>query len=487
MRINKTNFYTRKERWKYSLLLLSIITILSFLFFTNELITSLNKSSEDLSNSARNLNNAAESLSKSTESLSNEMKPIEDYIIMLEKKEKSTNEYLKVEDWADAMRLVSSSEWEKISDDKKESLLYTIRENHSIPIIHVDECDSILNTRNLTIPKSITESDAVKFIRNKLNEMKTFEPIKIFLPNGNNMMDTQKVYYEVSKKLYEANEMRKIINTISRNKTVSEQSEKMGSQSKKSAEESEESLKKLKIYTILQIIFILFFSFLAYLIFNRSRRSERDLIWAGMAKETAHQIATPLSSLIAWTEILKKKDVNKELVTEIKKDLNRLETITDRFSKIGSSPKLKMENINEVLSDSLNYMKKRFSKNILFEEKIPKFSSNININKVLFMWVIENLCKNAIDAMKGSGKISISGSENQKDIEILISDTGPGINKDIINAIFLPGITSKKRGWGLGLSLSKRIINNYHKGKIFVKESNKKNGTTFCILMTKNN
>jgi len=300
-------------------------------------------------------------------------------------------------------------------------------------------------------------------------------------------MDTQKVYYEVSKKLYEANEMRKIINTISRNKTVSEQSEKMGSQSKKSAEESEESLKKLKIYTILQIIFILFFSFLAYLIFNRSRRSERDLIWAGMAKETAHQIATPLSSLIAWTEILKKKDVNKELVTEIKKDLNRLETITDRFSKIGSSPKLKMENINEVLSDSLNYMKKRFSKNILFEEKIPKFSSNININKVLFMWVIENLCKNAIDAMKGSGKISISGSENQKDIEILISDTGPGINKDIINAIFLPGITSKKRGWGLGLSLSKRIINNYHKGKIFVKESNKKNGTTFCILMTKNN
>ena len=487
MKIKTTNFYTRKETWKYSLLVVSIITILAFLFFTNELIRSLNKSSEDLSNSAINLNHAAESLSKSTESLSNEMKPIEDYIIMLEDQEKSTNEYLKVKKWADAIKIVSSAEWDNISQNFRESLLNTIRENHSIPIIHVDECDSILHTRNLIIPQSISASDSAKFIREKLNQMKAFDPIKILLPNSdNNIIDTQKVYYEVSKELYEANQMKMIINSISQDQTVSKHSRKMSKQSQKSSSDSEESLRKLKTYTILQIIFIIFFAFLAYLIFNRSRKSESDLIWTGMAKETAHQIATPLSSLIAWMEILKNKDENKEIVFEIEKDLNRLETITDRFSKIGSKPELKSEKIDEVLLESLNYMKKRFSKNINFIEEIPVFSCKIKINKVLFIWVIENLYKNSIDAMKGLGKISIKASENQHNIEILISDTGPGIDKNIIKAIFLPGITSKKRGWGLGLSLSKRIINDYHKGQIFVKESNKNNGTTFCIRMPKN-
>ena len=167
------------------------------------------------------------------------------------------------------------------------------------------------------------------------------------------------------------------------------------------------------------------------------------------------------------------------------KDLKRLETITERFSKIGSKPKLNDENIAEIIQNSISYMEKRFSKNIKFEKNISVITENIKLNKVLLIWVIENICKNAADAMKGDGKITINCTENHEEIQMYISDTGSGIDKNIIKSIFMPGIPSKDRGWGLGLSLSKRIIEDYHKGKIFVKNSNEENGTTFCITLPK--
>jgi len=224
---------------------------------------------------------------------------------------------------------------------------------------------------------------------------------------------------------------------------------------------------------------------IAYFMFSSSRRSEQNQVWAGMAKEAAHQLGTPLSSLIAWIEILNSKGKTKEIISEMKKDITRLETITDRFSKIGSKPKLKDINIVAVIIEATNYLKSRFPKKVNINLSIEHKEVIVPINKVLLHWVIENICKNAVDAMKGKGEICISLIEEKKYISINISDSGEGINKVILKNIFKPGVTSKKRGWGLGLSLSKRIINEYHKGIIYVKESAKGVGTTFTVRLPK--
>ena len=208
-------------------------------------------------------------------------------------------------------------------------------------------------------------------------------------------------------------------------------------------------------------------------------------MWAGMAKETAHQLGTPLSSLMAWVELLKSKEETKDMVLEMEKDVARLETITDRFSKIGSKPTLKDENIVQVIEEATNYLKSRLPEKVLIELHSEKPSIIVPVSVVLLNWVIENICKNAVDAMKGEGLIKIEMEEDESHVKIQINDTGKGIEPELISSIFKPGVTSKKRGWGLGLSLSKRIIEEYHKGKIFVKSSVEGKGTTFSVLLQK--
>lgn len=202
-----------------------------------------------------------------------------------------------------------------------------------------------------------------------------------------------------------------------------------------------------------------------------------------MAKETAHQIGTPLSSLIGWTEILKMENVNPDHISEIEKDINRLQTITERFSKIGSIPKLEISNIINETNESYNYLKTRSSKLVDFELAAPNEAINVNINRQLYSWTIENLVKNAIDAMKGKGQLKIEVLPNDKYVYIRVSDTGSGIPKTKFKKIFEPGFTSKKRGWGLGLSLAKRIIEDYHDGKIKVVSSEIGKGTTIQISL----
>jgi signal transduction histidine kinase len=202
-----------------------------------------------------------------------------------------------------------------------------------------------------------------------------------------------------------------------------------------------------------------------------------------MAKETAHQIGTPLSSLVGWTEILKSENVNPEYIQEIEKDIDRLRTITDRFSKIGSAPTLEVLDIVEVTESSFDYLKSRSSKLINFEINCPDTQIMVKLNAQLFSWTIENLVKNAIDAMKGKGKLVLSLEETDKNVLINISDTGKGIPKNQFKKIFEPGYTTKSRGWGLGLSLSKRIIEDYHNGKIKVLDSELDKGTTLQISL----
>jgi len=211
----------------------------------------------------------------------------------------------------------------------------------------------------------------------------------------------------------------------------------------------------------------------------------QNKLWAGMAKETAHQIGTPLSSLIGWLEIMKADNVDETTVSEIEKDINRLQTITDRFSKIGSEPILEKRNIVEETEQSFEYLKSRFSKQVIFSFKAPEKPILVSLNSALHSWTIENLVKNAIDAMKGRGTLSVEISEENDLVKILVSDSGKGIPKKQFKRVFEPGFTTKKRGWGLGLSLTKRIVEEYHKGKIKVLHSEIDKGTTIQISFKK--
>ena len=364
-------------------------------------------------------------------------------------KELKTEERKKIELWAQATKHLVS-----LTGEGDYSLaIKVISENNNIPVILVDACDSILENRNF---QNFTKTDSFfinlgiitpqiidnKFLRSELNEIKESgdEPIEI-----NIIGDKQWIYYTDSALLY-----------------------------------------RLRYYPIYQLGFIGLFMFIAYFMFSASRRSEQNKVWAGMAKETAHQIGTPLSSLMAWTELLKEKEGTEQMVAEMEKDIKRLETITERFSKIGSKSELQKRDIVSLVSQSIEYLKARMPVNTEFDIQVPGKEIIIPLNSVLFEWVIENLVTNAVDAMKGKGKISVSITEEENKIVINISDTGDGIDRSIIKNIFKPGVTSKKRGWGLGLSLSKRIIEEYHKGSIFVMKSEKGKGTTFTIRLPKN-
>lgn len=242
-------------------------------------------------------------------------------------------------------------------------------------------------------------------------------------------------------------------------------------------------LRKLKFYPIALILIILLFSSLVFLFFSASRVSEQNKLWAGMAKETAHQIGTPLSSLLGWVEILKMEKIDSSITLEIEKDIDRLQTITERFSKIGSTPSLKKEGIIEETKKTFDYLKLRSSKMVNFNFKSPEKEIYSEINLQLFSWTIENLLKNAIDAMKGKGDLNVEITNDEKEVKINVTDNGKGISKNNYKKIFAPGYTTKKRGWGLGLSLVRRIIEDYHKGKIKVLDSKIGKGTTMQITL----
>jgi len=245
-------------------------------------------------------------------------------------------------------------------------------------------------------------------------------------------------------------------------------------------------LTQLKYYPYVMFTIIGLFLLIAYLLFSTARRVEQNQVWVGMAKETAHQLGTPLSSLIAWLEYLRSKGLDPETAGEIEKDVKRLETITERFSKIGSVPKLDEVDVSKVLNDAVNYMKLRTSRNVAFSvEKASAGEIRAQLNVPLFEWVIENLIRNAVDAMNGNGEIKITVSDQTQFVYIDVCDTGKGIPKSKYKTVFEPGYTTKQRGWGLGLSLTKRIIENYHSGKIFVKSSEIDKGTTFRIVLNK--
>jgi signal transduction histidine kinase len=244
-------------------------------------------------------------------------------------------------------------------------------------------------------------------------------------------------------------------------------------------------LRNLRYYPFIQLFVIIIFIIVAYFAFHATQKAEQNQVWVGMSKETAHQLGTPISSLMAWIELLKLQGVDENLISEFEKDTQRLEKITERFSKIGSRPELLKQDLSEVLESTVNYLRTRSSSRVQYETNLTEVKPVIPVNASLLSWVIENLCKNAMDAMNNEGKITISLMEKPDNVYVDITDTGKGVPKSQFKTIFQPGYSTKKRGWGLGLSLAKRIVENYHQGKIFIKWSEINKGTTFRIILNK--
>lgn len=312
-----------------------------------------------------------------------------------------------------------------------------ITTNKSIPLILVDSEEKILYVNNLDSIKSLDE----KYLQEQLAIMKEEnKPIEISYDGKNK----QYIYYRNS-----------------------------------------DLLNKLTYYPLALILILVLFLTVIYLFYSSNKTAETNKLWTGMAKETAHQIGTPLSSLLGWIAILKTENIDDTYVNEIEKDVYRLNTIANRFSKIGSKPELKKNNIVEITQQAFDYLKSRSSKQISFFFSSSNKEVYALINEELFGWVIENLIKNAIDAMLKKGELKLAIETSDKKIKILISDTGKGMPKKLFKQIFKPGFTTKKRGWGLGLSLSKRIVEDYHQGKIFVQKSELDKGTTFQIVLDK--
>lgn len=244
-------------------------------------------------------------------------------------------------------------------------------------------------------------------------------------------------------------------------------------------------LKTIRYFPFVLLIIALLFGLVMYLFYSADKTSEQNLLWAGMAKETAHQIGTPLSSLVGWAEILKQENVSDDILNELKKDIERLNIIADRFSKVGSLPSLVKKDLVKETQTAFDYLSGRFSKLIRFEQNLPDHHIYVNLNSELYNWTVENLVKNGIDAMKGKGLISISIEEDEKWVHVLVSDKGSGIPKNIQKSVFSPGFTTKKRGWGLGLSLAKRIVEEYHLGQLRIKTSEPGKGTVMQISLRK--
>lgn len=503
------NIYSQKQRWKLFLAALAMLIVIASLWYTNILVKKIADEerkkvqlwAEAIQNKAKLVNYTSELFDKI-----------------------SSEERNKIEIWAGASKRLITSE----NNNDISFYLEIISGNTNIPVIVVDENDKIINHRNFD--EELTKNE--DYLKKELEQIKKVNPpIDLEIKISNDYVLKQKLYYKDSKifselkivldDLIESFISEIVINSAAvpviytdstqRNvieygnldaektknpdyllKTIAE----MRLQNKPIAVNMDKNnvnyifykdsdlLTQLKYYPYFQFFIIGLFLLIAYYLFSTSRKVEQNQVWVGMAKETAHQLGTPLSSLMAWVEYLKLKNVDENTILELSKDIERLEVITERFSKIGSTPKLENENIVEVVQQTINYLKVRISKNVSMELKSDANNLLAKLNPSLFSWVLENIIKNAVDAMKGEGQITISITDQSQYVYIDIADTGTGIPRAKHKTIFEPGYTTKQRGWGLGLSLVKRIVENYHAGKIFVKQSDAM-GTTFRIVLNK--
>lgn len=503
------NIYHQKQRWKLGLAAAAFLIVIASFWYTTDLVKRIKQNEKQKVELWAKAVQKKASLVKITKELFEKIK---------------TGEMQKAELFAEATRQLSSGDLKTEQDYS--FVLKVLEDNTTVPVILTDDQDNIATSRNLDSAK---EKDP-EYLKEQLLLMKgLYEPMEINVYKGLK----QKLYHKDSKvfndiKLVFDSLIKSFIVEVVRNsaevpviytnqkkdsvialgKTDSafvNTPAKLKSKLDELASLNEpisvdlgegvqyyifyapsELVTQLKFYPYVQFGVIGLFLIIAYVLFSTARKAEQDQVWVGMSKETAHQLGTPLSSLMAWNEHLLSIGVDENIIQEMQQDVKRLNTITDRFSKIGSQPTLAEQNVNVVLEEAVDYLKKRTSRNVSYHLDLPKDPLFADMSVPLFEWVIENICKNAVDAMDGKGDITVSLKSMPEQLCIDIKDTGKGIERSKFKTVFEPGFTSKKRGWGLGLSLCKRIIETYHKGKIYVLSSEQNKGTTFRIELERN-
>lgn len=498
------NIYSKKQQWKWALFIVAIIIVFTSLWYTNKLVNSI-KNDE-----GKKIRLWAEAVQKKA----GLVKFTNDLFQKLQ-----TEERKKAELYALATKQLSTDEF-----SVSEFVLKVLQDNTTVPVILTDDQNNITASRNLDsavehnnealkreleVMKALYEPVVIDVYRGKKNylyhkDSRLFSDIKVVFDSliksfisdvAINSAAVPVIYTDSSKTKIIAignidslkvNTPEKIAATI---KLMEEQNTPIPvdlGEGYKNYIFYEQSplLTQLKYYPYIQFGVIGIFLLIAYILFSISRKAEQDQVWVGMSKETAHQLGTPLSSLMAWIDYLKNNGTDEMVVTEMNRDVTRLNMITERFSKIGSQPTLQDEDVCLVVKNAMDYLKLRTSKNVNYILEIPDTEIHAQLSVPLFEWVIENLCKNAVDAMDGKGEFRVTIKDIPEGVNIDLADTGKGIPKSKLKSVFEPGYTTKKRGWGLGLSLCKRIIENYHDGKIFVLNSDEK-GTTFRILLNR--
>jgi hypothetical protein len=496
------NIYSRKQQWKWALLIVAIVIVFTSLWYTNKLVNSIKNDEE------KKVRLWAEAVQKKA----GLVKFTNDLFQKLQ-----TEERKKAELYALATKELSADMF-----SVSEFVLKVLQDNTTVPVILTDDQDNITASRNLDSAiehnnealkkelinmKALYDPVVIDVYRGKKNflyhkDSRLFSDIKVvfdsliksFIADVTVNSAAVPVIYTDSAKTHIIEmgniDFKKINSTEKLKAMLSEMEAQntpilvdLGGNSKNYIfYEQSPLLTQLKYYPYIQFGVIGIFLLIAYILFSTSRKAEQDQVWVGMSKETAHQLGTPLSSLMAWIDYLKSNGTDDMIVTEMNRDVTRLNMITDRFSKIGSQPTLQDEDVCLVVKNAMDYLKQRTSKNVNYILEIPETEIHALLSVPLFEWVIENICKNAVDAMDGKGEFRVTIIDIPEGVAIDLKDSGKGIHKSKHKSVFKPGYTTKKRGWGLGLSLCKRIIENYHDGKIFVLQSDEK-GTTFRIVL----
>lgn len=497
------NIYARKERWKWLLLVAAIVILAGTLWFTNSMVRKV------AAEERKNVKLWADAVHRKATLV----QYTEAFFRQLQNEERKRVELLALA----YNSLINSS-----IDDELTFYLEIIDRNTNIPVVLTDPKNRIINSKNTSFdPKKVTVlSDSL------LAEFSVYAPIRVDLGR-----DVYRLLYYKDSRLF--TELRDVLTDLNRSfldevvtnsasvpviitdsnmfliasgnidsllpSDTARIQEIIGHMKDENEPivielgdlgatyiyyQSSGLLTQLRYYPLGQFGIVGLFALVAYVLFSSARKSEQDQVWVGMSKETAHQLGTPLSSMIAWLELMKLDGVEHVALDELDKDIKRLETITQRFSKIGSVPKLEPVDVTALLYQAIDYLRKRTSKKVVYQINIPENQAVIvPLNPELFEWVVENLVRNAVDAMGGSGHFTIDLTETNHRVLLDFTDTGKGVPRGKFKTIFKPGFTSKKRGWGLGLTLARRIIRSYHNGKIFVKASAPDKGTTFRISL----
>lgn len=497
------NIYVKKQRWKWLLFVIAIIIVFTSLWYTTRLAREI----------ARDEKEKIKLWAEAVQRKAKLVKFTNDLFQKLQNEERK-----KAELYALATKELNSS-----TNEISLFVLKVLQDNTTVPVILTDDAGQVNASRNLDsvvtddreamqkeleLMKSLYEPVVIDVYKGRKNylyhkDSRLFNDIKVVFDSliksfisevAINSAAVPVIYTDSSRTIVIAsgNIDSVKINTPEKLRAALQAMESQNTpiivdlgEGFKNYIFYEEStlLAQLRFYPYIQFGVIGLFLLIAYVLFSTSRKAEQDQVWVGMSKETAHQLGTPLSSLMAWTEYLRSTGTDESVVNEMNRDVARLNTITDRFSKIGSQPTLHEADVCEVVRNAIDYLKTRTSRNVNYIVEIPDTEINVMLSVPLFEWVIENICKNAVDAMDGKGEFKVVVKEVPEGVCIDMCDSGKGIHKSKYKSVFKPGYTTKKRGWGLGLSLSKRIIENYHNGKIYVLQSEEGKGTTFRILL----